>query len=101
VDSKHHPISRLLSDHLAQGVWKWCVCPGWKHDYQQLPTGFGPLAEDIEGTPSEDDETQGRALVHRAAPLTAKRRRLGLDSRGGLDEVTRACAQINHGGMGT
>jgi len=65
VNSKYRPISWLLSDHLALGVWKWCVYPGWKHDHQQLQTGLVPLAEDIEGMPSEDD-------VHGAAPLTAK-----------------------------
>jgi hypothetical protein len=84
VDPQYRPIPRLLTDHLAQGVWRCCLYPGWKHGTQQLPTRLDPLAEDIEGMFSECDEPREGDPVHTVASLTAKLQRLDLDSEEGL-----------------
>ena len=70
VDPQYRPHSRLLIDHLAQGVWKCCRYPGSTH-----------------GDPLSDP-------VHTATSLTT----MGLDS-GEFDEVTRAYRQISQFSM--
>jgi hypothetical protein len=32
VDEKYRALTRLLDDHLAQGVWQCCRYPGWTND---------------------------------------------------------------------
>lgn len=101
VDSQYRPIPHLLTDHLAQGVLRCCLYPGWTHDDQQQQplTRLDPLVEDAEGMFPEFDESQGGDPVHTAAALAAKLQSLDLDSRGGLDEVSGAYAHIGQFSM--
>jgi hypothetical protein len=46
VDSKYRPLSQLLTDHLAQGVWKCCLFPGWKSSNQQHLAHLRHIAEE-------------------------------------------------------
>ena len=36
VDPQYRPLPGLLLDHLAQGVKRCCLFPGWKDGNQQL-----------------------------------------------------------------
>jgi hypothetical protein len=85
-----------------RGVWKWCLHSDWKNGGQQRSTTLNPLGEDIEEWYSdesqENDEPQEGDPAHKDASLTAILQHLDLDS-GGLDEITRAYAQIDQFNM--
>ena len=87
VDEKYRGLTRLLDDHLAQGVWQCCRYPGWTNDDHQHLTPLNPVSEDVEGS-SEYDEPQEEEPVHTAGSLAAKLQCLDLSSGGGLDRVT-------------
>ena len=36
VEPQYRPLPELLLDHLAQGVGRCCLFPGWKYGNQQL-----------------------------------------------------------------
>jgi hypothetical protein len=95
LDPQHRPLPELLIDHLAQGVWRCCLFPGWKSGGQQLPARLDFVTECIEGISPEDDEPQEDEPADPAASLTAKLQRLGLDSKGGFSGVTGEYEQID------
>jgi hypothetical protein len=99
VDLQYRPIPQLLTDHLAQGVWRFCLHPEWKLGNQQPQTSLDRLDETREGISLEYDEPLEGDPVHEVASLATKLQRLDLYSRGGLDEVTRAYVQISQFSM--
>ena len=99
VDSQFRPLPELLLDHLAQGVWRCCLFPGWKHGGQQFLSQLDFVTEDMEETFFEDNECREDEPADPANLLTARLRRLGLDSQGGIGGVTGAYTQIDQFSM--
>ena len=83
VDLQYRPHFRLLTDHLTQGVWKCCRYPKSTHSSRPSQIQLDPLSEDVEGSPSEDNEPRESDPV---AYLTTNLHRLGLDTRGEVGE---------------
>ncbi len=97
LDKKYRPHPELLTDHLAQGVWRHCLFPGWRFDNQQP---WGPLdfvTEAIERTSPEDDELQDHDPADPAS-LTDRVHQLNLETQG-PSGTTSAYAQIEQFSM--
>jgi hypothetical protein len=93
VDERYRPLPELLTDHLAQGVWRYCLFPGWKPDNQQLSGAVDFVSEATEGISPEDDECQDYDSAD-SADLTDRLQELNLETRAGPSGTTRAYAQI-------
>lgn len=98
VGEQYRPLPELLTDHLAQGVWRRCLFPGWKYDNQQLLGTLDFVTEAIVGISPEDDELQDHDPADPAS-LTDRLHRLNLETRGGPSGTTRAYAQIEQFSM--
>ena len=77
VDSQYRPLPALLMDHLAQGVWRCCLFPGWKHGHQQHLADLDFIIE--ERMFAEDYEPQDDDPADPATVLAARQQHLDLD----------------------
>jgi hypothetical protein len=79
VDPQYRPLRELLLDHLAQGVWRYCLFPGWTPGDQQHLVSLDLVPEDINDIFPGNDESQEDDL---AIDLATGLKSLGLSSRG-------------------
>ena len=56
VDEQYRPLPELLTDHLAQGVLRYCLFPRRRGDNQPLLGTLDLVTEAKEGISPEDDE---------------------------------------------
>ncbi|KIM72417.1 hypothetical protein PILCRDRAFT_829756 [Piloderma croceum F 1598] len=50
------PLPALLTDHLSQGVYLWCLFPESQHTSRQHPNDLGAVAEGSESPLSPEDD---------------------------------------------
>src|SRR4051812_46315441 len=50
------PLPALLTDHLSQGVYLWCLFPESQHASRQHASGLGSVAEGFETPLSPEDD---------------------------------------------
>jgi hypothetical protein len=93
-----YPLPELLRDHLAQGVWRHCLYPGWQQ-YRSRRDGLDSVPEEIEETSSEDHEPQEGESADPASSLAGRMQRLNIDSQGGHHRMMRQRAQIEQFSM--
>ena len=62
----YQPLPELLTDHLAQGVWRRCLFSGWRFDNQQLVGTLDFVTEALEGI---SPERSSRCLQYRSTML--------------------------------
>lgn len=51
-----HPLPALLTDHLSQGVYLWCLFPESQHTTHQYANDLGAVAEGFETSLSPEDD---------------------------------------------
>ena len=97
VADQYRPLPELLTDHLAQGVWRHCLFPRIRDNQPSLGT-LDLVTEAKEGISPEDDELPDCDLADPAS-LTDRFHQLKLESRGGPSGTKGAYAQIEHFSM--
>ena len=97
VAEKYRPLPELLTDHLAQGVWRHCLFPRRRDNQPPLGT-LDLVTETKEGISPVDEELPEYDLAD-SASLTDRFHQPKLESRGGPSGTKGAYAQIEQFSM--
>jgi hypothetical protein len=97
VAEQYRPLPELLTDHLAQGILRYCLFPRRRCDNPSLLGTLDPVTE-ANGISPEDDELPDHDPADPAS-LTDRLHQLKLESGGGPSGTKGAYAQIEQFSM--